>query len=149
MVTIRDLRRAADMTQTELAEKIGCTQKDVSRWERGQVKPSAETLRALSKVFGVSMDSITTPRKLKMKQVLTKSAYTCLDASHRRSIVKYEQVREYSKWGDHGDTFSKLTGRIPAEWWALYSAEHLADIIDLLERSYSDGVTYGRGHAED
>lgn len=148
MATIKDLRRAADMTQAELAEQLGCTQKDVSRWERGQVKPGVDTLRALSKVFGVTMDSITTPRLLTVKQVLSQEGYDSTTPAERRAILKGEQVKEYSKWGRYPATYQRLAERIPSEWWALYSAEHIADMIDLLEKAYSDGVAYGRGHGE-
>ncbi len=149
MATLKDLRRAADMTQAELAAQLGCTQKDVSRWERGQVKPGVDTLRALSQVFGVPMDSITTPRILTAKQVLTKEGYDSTTPAERRAILKGEQVKEYSKWGHYPTTYQRLAARIPSEWWALYSAEHLADMIDLLERAHSDGIRYGRSHPDE
>lgn len=148
MATLKDLRRAADMTQAELAERLGCTQKDVSRWERGQIKPGVDTLRSLAQVFGVPMDSITTPRLLTTKQVLAKEGYEITTPAERRAIVKAEQVKEYSKWGRYPTTYRRLAERIPSEWWALYSAEHIADMIDLLERAYSDGVAYGRANPE-
>lgn len=149
MATIRELRRAADMTQAELAAEIGRSQKDVSRWEKGQVKPGVDALRALAKVFGVPMESISTPRLLTTREVLTSEGYDSTTPAERRAIVKGEQVKEYSKWGRYPTTYQRLAERLPSEWWAIYSAEHLADIIDLLERAYSDGVTFGRANKEE
>lgn len=45
---IASARAAADMTQQQLAEKMGCTQKDVSRWESNTRAPTVDTLLRLS-----------------------------------------------------------------------------------------------------
>lgn len=58
MRTIRDLRRSAGMTQLELANQIGVTPVTVYNWERGRYEPKASQLRALARIFGVSMDEI-------------------------------------------------------------------------------------------
>lgn len=58
MKTIRDLRRSAGMTQLELAVRLGVTPVTVYNWERGKYEPKASQLRALARVFGVSMDEI-------------------------------------------------------------------------------------------
>ena len=39
---IRTLRRAADMTQEELADRLGVTYQSVSRWENGGTYPDME-----------------------------------------------------------------------------------------------------------
>ena len=41
-------RIAADLTQAQLAQKVGCTQKDISRWEHGTHKPGAVYLIKLA-----------------------------------------------------------------------------------------------------
>lgn len=51
-------RRKAMMSQTEVAEKIGVTQKDISRWETGAVTPSVESLKKLADVYGVTVDEL-------------------------------------------------------------------------------------------
>lgn len=55
---LRAARLAAGLTQTELAEKVGCTQKDISRWEAGQHEPGALTLKKLAQALGCSMDDL-------------------------------------------------------------------------------------------
>jgi transcriptional regulator with XRE-family HTH domain len=55
---IRAARRAAGVTQVELAAKLGVNQKDVSRWEQGKQIPSADTLAKLCKCLDVSADNI-------------------------------------------------------------------------------------------
>lgn len=55
---IARLRRARNMTQAELAEKLHFTYQAVSNWERGVSEPNAETLVALAAFFGVSSDEL-------------------------------------------------------------------------------------------
>lgn len=45
-------RIAANMTQKQLADAVGCLQKDVSRWERGVVNPSGVNLLKLAEILG-------------------------------------------------------------------------------------------------
>ena len=51
-------RLASGMTQGQLAEKIGCSQKDVSRWEHGARTPRAETLAKLADALGCRMEDL-------------------------------------------------------------------------------------------
>jgi putative transcriptional regulator len=56
--TIRELREERGWTQLALANMLGVTPVTVYNWERGQHMPTAPQLRALSRVFGVSMDVV-------------------------------------------------------------------------------------------
>jgi DNA-binding XRE family transcriptional regulator len=58
MKTIRKLREEARLTQLELANAVGVTPVTVYNWERGKYEPKASQLRALARVFRVSMDDI-------------------------------------------------------------------------------------------
>ncbi len=55
---IRALRESAGLTQAELAEQVGVSEKVVSKWECGETKPSAEVLPALADAFGISIDAL-------------------------------------------------------------------------------------------
>jgi len=55
---IRTLRENAGLTQAELAEAVGVSEKVVSKWECGETKPSAEVLPALADAFGCTIDSL-------------------------------------------------------------------------------------------
>lgn len=55
---ISQLRREAGMTQEELGEKIGVTNKTVSRWETGTYMPDIEKLMLLSEIFSVSINEL-------------------------------------------------------------------------------------------
>ena len=55
---LRAARRAAGMTQAQLAAAIGCSQKDVSRWEAGQIEPGVLTVKKMAQALGCSMDDL-------------------------------------------------------------------------------------------
>lgn len=46
------------MTQQQLAEKVGCYAKDVSRWENGVFMPHVETMLKIATVLGCSIDDL-------------------------------------------------------------------------------------------
>lgn len=52
------LRRESGMTQRELADKLGVTDKTVSHWERDENLPDMALLPAIAEVFGVSCDQL-------------------------------------------------------------------------------------------
>lgn len=59
------LRTRQQMTQQELAEKMFVTRQAVSRWETGETMPGADMLLQLSRLFGVSVNTLLgSPRKL-------------------------------------------------------------------------------------
>ena len=53
---IRLLRQARNMSQVELANRLGVTKQSVSNWENDNILPSIEMLMKLAAVFSVSTD---------------------------------------------------------------------------------------------
>ena len=51
-------RKAAGLTQVELAEKINYSDKSISKWESGNGVPDIYTLIQLAEVFGVTVDAL-------------------------------------------------------------------------------------------
>ena len=59
------LRTKNGLSQDELAEKVFVTRQAVSRWENGETVPSTDTLKLLSKLFNVSINTLLgAPRRL-------------------------------------------------------------------------------------
>ena len=62
---LHDLREKSGLTQEQLAEKLYVTRQAVSRWENGETTPNPETLKQLSRLFGVSINTLLgSPRQL-------------------------------------------------------------------------------------
>ena len=62
---ILSLRAKNGLSQDELAEKVFVTRQAVSRWENGETVPNPDTLKLLSALFDVSINTLLgAPRKL-------------------------------------------------------------------------------------
>ena len=55
---IAELRKNRNMTQFELADKMGISFQAVSNWERGNSMPDISKLPELAEVFGVAIDCL-------------------------------------------------------------------------------------------
>ena len=55
---IAALRKASGMTQRDLAERLGVSDKSVSRWERDEGAPDLSILPVLAEIFGVTCDEL-------------------------------------------------------------------------------------------
>lgn len=61
---IAELRKAQGLTQEQLGEKVGVTNKTVSRWETGTYLPPAGALLSMSKMFDVTINEILSGKRL-------------------------------------------------------------------------------------
>ena len=57
---IKKYRKAGNLSQEELAEKINVTRQSISLWETGKTQPSIDILVKLSSVLGVTTDELLT-----------------------------------------------------------------------------------------
>ena len=91
---IFQLRTKSGSTQDELAEKIFVTRQAVSRWETGETMPNTETLKMLSKLFDVSINTLLgSPRKL-----ICQCCGMPLDDSSTSKETDGTFNEEYCKW---------------------------------------------------
>ena len=62
---LRKLREEHGFSQDQLAERVMVTRQAVSRWETGETQPNTDTLKLLSKVYNVSINTLLgSPRQL-------------------------------------------------------------------------------------
>ena len=91
---IFELRNQAGMSQDELAEKVYVTRQAVSRWENGETTPNTETLKRLSKLFDVSINTLLgSPR-----QMVCHCCGMSLDDSTTSKEIDGIFNEEYCKW---------------------------------------------------
>lgn len=55
---IKEFREEARYTQSELAQKLGNAQRNISNWESGASEPDCETIVQLADLFGISLDEL-------------------------------------------------------------------------------------------
>ena len=61
---LKELRKQNNMTQEQLGERVGVTNKTISRWETGKYMPPIECLKLLSDIYQISIHEILTGEKL-------------------------------------------------------------------------------------
>lgn len=66
---LKKLRKENNMTQEQLGERIGVTNKTVSRWETGNYMPPVESLILLSDIYGISINEILAGKRLEMDEL--------------------------------------------------------------------------------
>lgn len=63
-------RKKLNITQTELAKKLQYSNKNISKWEKGETTPDIFTLKKLAIIFGVSLDTLVNPMTDENKNAL-------------------------------------------------------------------------------
>lgn len=91
---ILELRTKHGMSQEELADRVFVTRQAVSRWETGETTPNVETLKLLSRLFDVSINTLLgSPRQLVCQ---------CCGMPMEDSVISREQDglfnEDYCKW---------------------------------------------------
>ena len=62
---LKSLREKNNFTQEQLAERVQVTRQAISRWETGETQPNTDTLKILSQIFDVSINTLLgSPRQL-------------------------------------------------------------------------------------
>jgi len=70
---LAQLRKERGLTQEQLGEMLGVTNKTVSRWENGNYLPPVEVLQILSDFYGLTINEILSARRLKPTEYLEKA----------------------------------------------------------------------------
>lgn len=94
---IYNLRKGKGLSQSELGDLVGVTNKAVSKWETGESKPAISQLMKLSKIFDVSMDDILDAKEQNEKQI-TKIVITGGPCAGKSTALTWIQ-EEYTKRG--------------------------------------------------
>lgn len=96
---IGTLRKEKGLTQEQLGEKLGVTNKTISRWENGNYMPDVEMLSLLSKEFDVSINELVSGERLAtedFKKAADSNLVTALDNSTFTLKEKIEFFKK--KW---------------------------------------------------
>lgn len=64
---ILELRKEKNMTQQELADQIGVTDKAISKWENGRGMPDLSLMKPLCNALGITINELLSSEKLDKK----------------------------------------------------------------------------------
>ncbi len=94
---LAELRKKSNLTQDELGEKIGVTNKTVSRWENGNYLPPVEMLQILSKLYDVSINEILNGERISESEYKNISEKNIKSALNKSNTV-IEKHRKIMNW---------------------------------------------------
>ena len=76
---IADCRKQKNLTQMQLSEKLGITDKAISKWERGIAMPDSSIMLELCDILGISVNELLSGEKISMENNNQKNEQLLLD----------------------------------------------------------------------
>ena len=93
---LAELRKENNLTQAELGEKLGVTNKTISRWETGNYMPPVEMLEELSDMYGMTINELLSGKKLSMEEY-KEMAETNIKETLKASTFSLKEKQEFYK----------------------------------------------------
>ncbi|MDO4380587.1 MAG: helix-turn-helix domain-containing protein [Clostridia bacterium] len=117
---IKEQRAAVGLTQKELAEKLGCTDKAVSRWETGRGMPDISFIMPLSDVLGVSVAELIAGEKYIEKAANSAFEERKSFCETKDEVLPFEEQKSRFNTDSFSDRYSDIIRK---------SNETLVDVI--------------------
>ena len=93
---LAELRKERNLTQAELGEKLGVTNKTISRWETGNYMPPVEMLEELSNMYGMTINELLSGKKLSTEEY-REMAETNIKETLKASAFSLKEKQEFYK----------------------------------------------------
>ena len=93
---ITECRKKANLTQMQLAEKLGITDKAVSKWERGVAMPDSSIMLELCDILCISVNELLSGEKINMENNNQKNEQLLLDMA--KELEKKNKTIWSSMW---------------------------------------------------
>lgn len=88
---IYTLRIQAGLSQSQLGERLGVSNKAVSKWENGRSKPTTECIRKIAALFGISVEKLLNARDEKSGPEITKIVITGGPSAGKTTAMSWVQ----------------------------------------------------------
>ncbi len=94
---LKEVRKAAGLTQREVAAYVGVNQNTYSYWENGKTKIDSESIAKLAKLFNVSIDYLLdgSPCKTNIENFISEKP--AVRSDHEKLLGVYDSLDEQSK----------------------------------------------------
>ena len=93
---IAECRKKANLTQMQLSEKLGITDKAVSKWERGIAMPDSSIMLELCDILGISVNELLSGEKISMENNYQKNEQLLLEMA--KELEKKNKTIWSSMW---------------------------------------------------
>lgn len=98
-----ELRKKHNLSQEELAERLGVSRQAVSKWERSEASPDTDNLIALAKIYGLSLDELIYGEKVEAIEQPEKSTEQKKSESDPELSEDHEEDHEEDPDADEDD----------------------------------------------
>ena len=92
------LRKENGLTQEELGQQVGVTNKTISRWETGTYLPPAESLEVLSEFFDLTINEILSGQRLDASQYQQKAEENIAAVMKHGNYSMHEKLLLVGEW---------------------------------------------------
>ena len=98
---IAECRKKKELTQMQLSEKLGITDKAISKWERGMAMPDTSIMLELCNILGISVNELLSGEKITMENNNQKNEKLMMDlAKELRRCESNDDVKALGvEWG--------------------------------------------------
>ena len=106
---LQELRQEHGLTQAELGDKLGVTNKTISRWETGNYMPPVEMLEMLSNLYGLTINELLSGQKLtteEYKEMAEENIKETLNASTFELQEKIDYFKR--KWRKEQESYYSM-----------------------------------------
>ena len=93
---IAESRRKVNLTQVQLSEKLGITDKAISKWERGIAMPDTSIMLALCEILGISVNELLSGEKICMENNDQKNEQLLLEMA--KELEKKNKTIWHAMW---------------------------------------------------
>ena len=94
---ISELRKEKNMTQEQLAEKLGVTDKSISRWENGKTMPDYSLLKDLCDILSISINELFLGEKISNEDYKKKADENLMNALENSCFSLQEKISFFKK----------------------------------------------------
>ncbi len=107
---IASCRKEKNLTQVELASKLGVTDKSVSKWERGYCLPDVSLYKELCQILGITLNEFFAGEKIldeNYKEIADENLFNALE---NNVFTIKEQITYYKNKWEHDHLFELILG---------------------------------------
>ena len=112
---LSELRKEHGFTQEQLGEKLGVTNKTVSRWETGTYLPPADILIMLSELYSLTINEILSGQRLsavEYQEEAEKKLVEVLKKNENSAFTLKDRIEYFTKKWKKEHTFEVILGII-------------------------------------
>lgn len=95
---LAQLRKEQGLTQEQLGEKLGVSNKTVSRWENGNYLPPVELLQQLAQLYGLSINELLSGQRLDETKFREKAEENICHALSQQSFTFRQRLGACAEW---------------------------------------------------